>query len=106
MMENMENNGEKDTKQPISPDKMQMAWLLAGSGALGSLYLLLKKERNIFSWIIPVGMMAVGIDILLKNREERIKRTGDQIIAELDELDPIARAEVVKYIVDQKIERG
>jgi dTDP-D-glucose 4,6-dehydratase len=100
-----ENNGEKNTNWLTSQDTMQMVWLLVGGGTLGSLYLIVKKNRNIFSWIIPVGMMAAGIDLLLKDRQERIKQTGDQIMSQLDELDPIARAEVVKYLAEQEKEK-
>ncbi len=40
-----------------------------------------------------------------KFRLERIQQTGDQIIAQLDKLDPIARAQVVKYVADQEFGR-
>ena len=98
----MENNGEKNTKRVTSKEKIQMAWFLVGGGVLGSLYLLIKRTQNVFSWIIPVGMMAAGVDLYLKDRQERIKQTGDQIMSQLDELDPIARAELVKYLAEQE----
>ena len=101
----MENNDEKKTKQLTSQDTMQMAGLLVGGGTLGSLYLLLKKNWNIFSWFISVGMIVAGIDLYMKERQKHIKQTGDQIMAELDELDPVARAEVIKYLADQEIGR-
>ena len=49
-----------------------------------------------------MGMMAAGIDLYLKGRQERIIQTGEQIMSQLDELDPIARAEVVKYVAEQE----
>ena len=98
----MENDGEKTTDLFAGQDLVRMAWLLVGGGTLGSLYLIAKKNRTIFSWIVPVGMMAAGIDLLLKDRQERIKQTGDQIMSQLDELDPIARAEVVKYLAEKE----
>ena len=98
----MENNGEINTKRVTSQEKIQMAWFLVGGGVLGSLYLLIKRTRNVLSWSIPVGMMAAGVDLYLKDRQERIKQTGDQIMSQLDELDPIARAEVVKYLAEQE----
>jgi hypothetical protein len=100
----IENNGEKYTSVLTSQDKVRVAWLLVG-GTLWSLYLIVKKNRNIFSWLVPVGMMAEGIDLLLKARQERIKQTGDQIMSQLDELDPIARAEVVKYLAEQEMDK-
>jgi hypothetical protein len=101
----VENNGEKNSKALTSQDAMEMGWLLVGGGVLGSLYLLLKKSRNIISWLVAVGMVVGGFDLVLKDRKQRIEQTGDQIIAQLDELDPIARAEVMKYVAEQEIDR-
>ena len=100
----MENNSEKNTNWMTSQDKVRMAYLLVG-GTFGLLYLIVKKKRNIFSWIIPLGMIAEGIDLLLKARQERIKQIGDQIRSQLDELDPITRAEVVKYLAEQEMDK-
>ena len=49
--------------------------------------------------------MAAGVDLYLMERQERIKQTGDQIMSQLDDLDPIARAEVVKYMAEQEKSR-
>ena len=99
----MENNGEKNTNWMASQDTVRMAYLLVG-GTLRLLFLIVKKNRYIFSWIVPVGMIAEGIYLLLKARQERIKQTGDQIRSQLDELDPITRAEVVKYLAEQEMD--
>ena len=61
--------------------------------------------RLLVTWIIPVGMLVVGTDLLLKERNELISQTGDQIIAQLDELDPIAEHRVAKYLADQEVGR-
>ena len=98
----MENNS---TEVSRSSDEMRMAGLLVGGGVLGSLYLLVKKNQSIISWLIPVGMMAVGVDLFMKERTKQIQLTGDQINAQLDELDPIARARVAKYVADQEFGR-
>lgn len=101
----MENNDEKNAKQLTNQDTMQMATFLVGGGTLWFLYLLIKRNWNIFSWFISVGMVAAGVDLILKERQKRIKQTGDEIMSQLDELDPVARAEVVKYLADQEMER-
>jgi hypothetical protein len=100
----MENNGEKNTNWMASQDTVRVAYLLV-SGTLRLLYLIVKKKRNIFSWIVPLSMMAEGFYLLLKARQERIKQTGDQIRSQLDELDPIARAEVVKYLAEKETDK-
>ena len=101
----MENNSKLASKQSSNPELMQFSGLLVGGGALGSLYLLITKNRSISSWIIPLGMIVVGVELLMKERTEQIQMTGDQIIAQLDELDPIARARVAKYVADQEFGR-
>ena len=101
----MESNDEQNSNWLTSQETVQMASILVGGGVLGSIYLLIKKVRNPFSWIIPLGMIAAGIDLLMKDRQEQIKQTGDQIMSQLDELDPIARAQVVKYLAEQEKEK-
>lgn len=86
-------------------DTMQLVWLLVGGGALGSIYLLIKKNYNSFSWLIPIGMIASGFGLYMNQRQKIITQTGDDIMSQLDELDPIARAEVIKYMADQEMER-
>ena len=101
----MKNNEENITKQWTRQNTMQLGSVLIGGGILGSVYLLLKRTRSIFSWLISVGMIVVGIELFLRERQEVIKETGDDIMAQLDELDPISRAEVVIYMADQKMGR-
>jgi hypothetical protein len=50
-------------------------------------------------------MIVVGVELLMKERTKQIQMTGDQVIAQLDELDPIARAQVAKYVADQELGR-
>ena len=100
----MKNNPEGNAKQ-LSNDKSQMAGVLFGAGALLSLYLMLKKSRSLFAWILPVGLMVVGMDLYLKQHQERVSLTGDQIVAQLDELDPITKAEVIKYVTEHEIRK-
>ncbi len=100
----MKNNPEGNTKQ-LSNDKSQMAGVLFGTGAILSLYLMLKKTRGIFAWILPVGLMVGGIDLYLKQHQERVSLTGDQIVAQLDELDPITRAEVINYVAEHEYKK-
>lgn len=101
----IEEHEEKNTNLLASQDQKQIGWLLFGGGTIGSLYLIFKRDRNILSWLIPLGMIAAGVELLLKDRRERIQQTGDRITAQLDELDPITRAEVIKYVAEQEIDK-
>jgi hypothetical protein len=100
-----ENESINNTIQTTNTDSKQVAGILVGGSVLTSLYLLIKKSRNFFSWLIPIGLLAAGTSLYFSERQKQIKQTGDQIMAQLDELDPIAKAEVVKYLADQEMER-
>jgi hypothetical protein len=95
----------KSTEGLSKQDTMQLVWLLIGGGALSSIYLLIKRNYNSFSWLIPMGMIISGIGLYMNERQKLITQTGDDIMSQLDELDPIARAEVIKYMADQEKER-
>ena len=86
-------------------DTMQLARLLVVGGALGSIYLLIKRNYNSISWLVPIGLIASGFGLYMNERKKLITQTGDDIIAQLDKLDPIARVEVFKYMADQELER-
>ena len=101
----MENNGEKNSLGLTTEATVKTAGILVGGGILGSLYLLIRRSRNILSWIVPIGLLAGGISMYLKDRQERVEQTGDRIVAQLDELDPLTRAEVIKYVADQEIDK-
>jgi hypothetical protein len=100
----MTENNEMQIVNP-NPETTQLAGLLIGGGVLSAIYLLIKKNRRLISWIVPVGLIVGGLDMLLNEQRARVQLTGDQIIAQLDELDPITKAEVIKYVADQEISR-
>lgn len=101
----MENVQERKTKEWTDMETMQVGWILISGGFIGSVYLAIRRSRNILSWLMGVGLVVVGFVLFLMERQKRIKKTGDDILAQLDELDPLARAEVVKYMADQEMER-
>jgi uncharacterized membrane protein YfcA len=101
----MENVQERKTKDWTDMETMQVGWILISGGFIGSVYLAIRRSRNILSWLMGVGLVVVGFVLFLMERQKRIKKTGDDILAQLDELDPLARAEVVKYMADQEMER-
>ena len=100
-----EEKSEKITTDLTSLEMMQVGGLLAGGGLLVLCYLLIRKSRNVLGWMLSVFMIAGGLNIFFTERQKRIVETGDRIRSQLDELDPITRAEVVKYLADQEAEK-
>lgn len=99
------NNKLKENQKPSNVDKTQLAGILFGAGALWSLILMIKKSRSLFAWILPIGLMVIGIDLSWRQHRESVQLTGDQIAAQLDDLDPITRAEVISYVTNHEIKK-
>jgi hypothetical protein len=99
------NNQLEENPKPLKDDKSQLAGILFGAGALWSLVLMIKKSRSLFAWIIPIGLMIIGIDLSWQQHREKVQMTGAQIVAQLEDLDPITRAEVIKYVTDHEIKK-
>jgi hypothetical protein len=91
--------------QALDQDTIKIVWLLLAGGAMGSLYLLITKKRSLLSWAIPIGMFVAGMDIFLKYRQENIRQVEKQIVAQLEGLDPIARAQVLEYVAKQQVSK-
>ena len=99
------NNKLEENQKPSNVDKSQLAGILFGAGALWSLILMIKKSRGLFTWILPIVLMVIGIDLSWRQHQEKVQMTGEQITAQLDDLDPITRAEVIKYVTDHEIRK-
>lgn len=93
------------TNRNANVETVQLAWLMIGAGGLWSFYLLIRRVRNFLAWLIPLGLLIAGANILLDDRQKRITRTSEEIRAQLEDLDPIARAQVVKYLADQEMKK-
>ena len=82
-----------------------VGWLLIGGGLVGSVVTLLRRRRSAAQWVVHLGLICGGATILLQRRQERIVHAEENILAELDDLDPIARAQVLKAVAEQQFGR-
>ena len=87
------------------PRTQDIGWLLIGGGAVGVLITLLRGERSLGDWVIPAGLVGFGSAILLKRRQGHIHEAEASITAELDALDPIARAQVLRAVTKEQLGR-
>lgn len=85
-------------------------WFLFGSGALLGLILFLRRPRKFTDWLIPIGLIGAGLFSLYRRgktlwnrRAARIRTAQEIIMTELDALDPIARAEVLKFVAERQL---
>lgn len=97
--------GEEDGLSFPRPSGDDIGWLLVGGGAIGSLVTLLKRQRDVTDWLIPLSFFGLGCAILLGRRQTRMEAAEESILAELDNLDPIARAQVLKAVAADELSR-
>ncbi len=95
---------DRRTQRDLAED--DIAWLLVGGGVVGSLITLLRGRRTLVDWALPAGLVGAGVAILLKRRQTHLEATERNILAELESLDPIARAQVLKAVAEQQFHPG
>lgn len=80
--------------------------LLIIAGAVMSLVLALKKVQKLVSWFVPTALYIVGTFLVAQAGQERkakIEATQEEIVSMLDELDPVAKAQVAAYVAEAEL---
>ena len=65
----------------------------------------MRRKHSPVEWLVPLGLVGGGVAILLREREKGIDRVEERIAAELDSLDPLARAQVMKRVASAQLKR-
>jgi hypothetical protein len=75
---------------------------LLGAGLIAATYTLAHHRRGFLSWALPGALLGAGVamilDVLLDDRRENMAEARAEIEERLAELDPIARAQVLKSV--------
>ncbi|MBD3852762.1 MAG: hypothetical protein IFK93_15755 [Acidobacteria bacterium] len=87
------------------PTVDNIGWLLVGGGVLGAMITLLRDRRNFSDIAAPLGLIAIGSGVLLKRRQTHMVAAEEKIRSELDALDPIARAQILKAIAGDELRK-
>ena len=80
-------------------------WWFFGAGLSTSILVLIRGRHRKFLWILPVILLLTGALLLLQQRQSRIVKVQQSILGELDTLDPVARAQVIKAIAEKEVSR-
>ena len=82
---------------------------LIGAGAISAVINVARGRRETSVWVLPAVMLSAGLALLLtgtfQRRSERIESAQQTVQAELDALGPIARAQVLKAVAQEQLER-
>ncbi len=73
----------------------QAAWLLIVGGVVLALILILRGPRRLLAWAVPLGLIGAGLAILAQQRQAKLNVVAEEILADLDGLDPVAKAQVL-----------
>lgn len=80
--------------------------VLIGSGIVAAIINLLGGKRDAWAWFLPAILFTGGAALIiaggLERREARIEAAEEAVFAELDSLDPIARAKVLKEVAAEQ----
>jgi len=83
--------------------------VLVGAGIVAAIVNLLGNKRDFWSWVLPSILLSGGIALLVTAlfewRGDRIDAAEAAVRAELDSLDPIARAKVLKEVAEEEFSR-
>jgi hypothetical protein len=99
---------------PVEPEQSSGAashekkagWLLvAVGGVIGAVALIKRDRRSIGGLLIAGCVIAGGVVLLTRERRARIHTATQRIEEELDALDPLARAQVVKAVAEHEMDQ-
>lgn len=100
----MPNTIQEHTQTELDPENSySTGWLLVGSGLASLLILIIRGYRKMAGWLLPIGLIGAGFAILLQKRQSHIEQAEENILLELNSLDPIARALIITKIAEREI---
>lgn len=81
--------------------------VLLGAGIVATIVNLLGNKRGFWSWVLPSILLSGGASLLFTAlfqwRRGRIDAAQSAVRAELEGLDPLARAQVLKEVAEEQL---
>ena len=81
----------------------EVGGLLVAGGVIGAVLLKIRGGRRVLEWLAVAAMIGGGIFLLLYERRQHIDIATQRIEEELDGLDPLAKAQVLKTVAEQEV---
>ena len=89
----------------LLPSVSDLAWLLVGGGVAGVIINLIRDRRRFVDLAVPIGLASLGLGVLLQRRQSHMEAAEEKILAELDALDPVARAQVLMAVAKDELNK-
>jgi uncharacterized protein (DUF983 family) len=108
MVKDQSNSG-GDLEQGAGQYTLPVAGLLIIGAAVMTVVMATKKVTELALWSIPVVMYWAGVALAIKPLEERkarIQRTQEKIVTKLEQLDPVAKAQVARQVAEAELGQG
>jgi hypothetical protein len=72
-----QNSSDHDRQLLARPRSEAMAWLLVGGGVAGALVMLIRGYQRVIDWVMPVGLIGLGLGFLLRQPQQ----PSDEVVA-------------------------
>ena len=105
LAEILQNEMKEVRVSQFSPDGESMGWVLIGGGFVSALFIIIRGRRWIYLLLFPLVLIAIGISLLLRQRQTNIQQVEATILTELDTLGPVARAQVLKKVTEKEFNK-
>ncbi len=99
------STADPDASQSRGLSQDDIGWILVGSGLFGAIAMLAAGRRRLAEWALPLSLVGFGMGMLGKRRQAHMDTAEEAIRAQLDALDPIARAQVLKVVTAEQLGR-
>ena len=83
----------------------EVGGLLVAGGVIGAVLLKILGGRRVLGWLAVAGMIGGGLFLLVYERRASINTATERIEEDLDGLDPLAKAQVLKTVAEQEVGR-
>jgi hypothetical protein len=97
---------EAEQSSGAASHEKEAGWLLvAVGGVIGAVALISRDRRSIGGLLIAACVIAGGVFLLTRERRARIHTATRRIEEELDALDPLAKAQVIRAVAENEVNR-
>jgi hypothetical protein len=97
-----QNEVDTDQSRSFKPGPQGIAGLLVVGGVVLGLVQVIRGKRGLTDWLLPLGLAGAGVAVFVTERKARISEAEQKVMAELDGLDPVAKAQVLKAVADKE----